>query len=129
MFQYNLCYYSTVENDHNCKRISLFQYNLCYYSTICSCSEKLALNSFQYNLCYYSTVKLWNFVNRKGSFNTIFVIIQRITGQQPFGRGKAVSIQPLLLFNKAGWSIEAGGRMFQYNLCYYSTSKRWIDSI
>ena len=78
------------------------------------------LSSFQYILCYGSTLdRLW-IQQRFLYFNTSYVTVQLLEGDD-FLCVFMISIHPMLRFNDTNWRTAYLTWEFQYILCYGST--------
>ena len=99
---------------------SVFQYILCYGSTIQRFIRIRTICTFQYILCYGSTIRKIKIPRRKVNFNTSYVTVQRfLAARTPLGNH--ISIHPMLRFNMEGFFMFNDFNKFQYILCYGST--------
>ena len=102
LFQYILCYGSTLTIFLFCSKKLRFQYILCYGSTFTLDFSDTYGKVFQYILCYGSTQEEWTSLWRKANFNTSYVTVQLRIPE-----------------NLSKFIVE-----FQYILCYGSTISR-----
>ena len=98
LFQYILCYGSTELMPRLQSAATKFQYILCYGSTVRVGTRLSNDLKFQYILCYGSTIKITNLSCTLNYFNTSYVTVQP---GNPFSLPTAItiSIHPMLRFN------------------------------